>query len=581
MPIALSISLLACMLSAVLAGGILARGPTEKVHRRAALLMACASAWCAFDVFSLAQSDPRVATALIRASASGWVWIVPLLLDIALRLHVDRLPRLRAMLRPIYAVHTALLVPAAFTPLLIASVEKSAFGWAVTPGPLYAAASLYGSAGFVAALAIGWGEYRRSCPAEQGQVRFAARVLTAPLIAITVFDGMFALFGVTSLRLSGVSCALWGGVLFLSFGPYGTAFVSPGSFAGVILETLRDGVAMLRPDGRIRSANPSLARLLGCDPVVLPGLALTERLSDLPEPDADGETERRCELRALDGTTKPVAISTAPVLDEQGAAMGYVLVARDLAEVELLRNRLALSGRLAAVGELAAGIAHEINNPLTFVRANLSLLRQHWDELASEVAKTGGADAYGDALAEGEELIDESLEGVDRAVSIVRDVRGLAHGGTGQREVADLNALLDGVVRMTRPQLRDHAAIEKQYGPNSHLACAPQELQQVFLNLVLNAGQAIEGSGTITIRTESRDDCVVVSVIDDGCGIPPDLIERIFDPFFTTKAVGEGTGLGLGIAYGIVRKHGGEINVESAVGRGSVFRVRLPIERIH
>jgi signal transduction histidine kinase len=174
-------------------------------------------------------------------------------------------------------------------------------------------------------------------------------------------------------------------------------------------------------------------------------------------------------------------------------------------------------------------------------------------------------------------MIDESLEGVDRASAIVRDVKGLAHAGRGERSMADLNELLDGVLRMAAPQLRVTAAVEKDYGLLPLVACAPQELQQVFLNLVLNASQAIADRGKIRLRTEAQGGSVMVRIEDDGRGMDADLLDRIFDPFFTTKPVGEGTGLGLGIAHEIVRKHGGEMTIDSKPGRGSVFSVRLPV----
>jgi signal transduction histidine kinase len=272
-----------------------------------------------------------------------------------------------------------------------------------------------------------------------------------------------------------------------------------------------------------------------------------------------------------------VEVASRLLCDRQGSPLGLVLVVRDLAEVVALRDRLLLSGRLAAVGELAAGIAHEINNPLAFVRANLSLLRQHWGALEVELEKAGASDTADQILVEGEELVDESLEGVDRVVAIVRDVRGLARGGGARRELADLHALIDGVLRMAAPQLRERIQIERRYGAILPVRGAPHELQQVFLNLVLNAAQAIERSGTIRIATEVVEGNVLVHVEDDGCGIAPEHLERIFDPFFTTKPVGEGSGLGLGIAHGIVRSHGGEIRVASRAEGGSRFSVHLPV----
>ncbi len=263
--------------------------------------------------------------------------------------------------------------------------------------------------------------------------------------------------------------------------------------------------------------------------------------------------------------------------DRSGCDVGLVLVVRDLHEVVVLRDRLLLSGRLAAVGELAAGIAHEISNPLAFVRANLSLMREHWSSLGEQLEKGGMKRDASELLAEGEEMLDGSLEGVDRAAAIVRDVRGLAHAGGRERQAADLNQLLEGVLRIAAPQLRGRATLEKEFGDVPPVWGTPQELQQVFLNLVLNALQALEEAGTIRIATRKQGDFVFACVEDDGCGIEPEIRGRIFDPFFTTKPVGEGTGLGLGITYGIIRNHGGDIAVESEPGRGTRFCVQMPV----
>ena len=148
------------------------------------------------------------------------------------------------------------------------------------------------------------------------------------------------------------------------------------------------------------------------------------------------------------------------------------------------------------------------------------------------------------------------------------------------RELSNVHNLLDGVLRMVAPQLGAGVAVDRRYGELPMLACGPPELQQVFLNLVLNANQAIDAigdGGTIHVRTGVDRDSICVWIDDDGCGIDPELVDRVFDPFFTTKRVGEGTGLGLGISHEIVRKHGGEIVVASTPGAGTSVCVRLPI----
>jgi two-component system NtrC family sensor kinase len=273
-----------------------------------------------------------------------------------------------------------------------------------------------------------------------------------------------------------------------------------------------------------------------------------------------------------------VSVSSKILCDRQGGPIGVVLVVRDVREVMALRSRLVTSNRLAAVGELAAGIAHEINNPLAYVRSNLSLLRRHWQDLGAEIPSTRTPGHTAALMAEGREIIDESLQGVDRAVAIVRDVKGLSHAAHRELERADVNALLDGVTRMAASQLPRSVRIEKRYAALPSIHCAPQELQQVFLNLVINAGQALDGEGEIRLITGLDGDTLFVRIEDDGCGIPPEAADRIFDPFFTTKAVGEGTGLGLGIALDIVRRHGGSIEAESSPGEGTCFLVRLPVD---
>jgi signal transduction histidine kinase len=229
---------------------------------------------------------------------------------------------------------------------------------------------------------------------------------------------------------------------------------------------------------------------------------------------------------------------------------------------------------MAAVGELAAGIAHEINNPIAFVRSNLSQLRGHWKALRGSLDPQDAA--LRDLVGDGDALIEESLEGVDRAAEIVRGVRGFSHMGSGERVPANLNLLLDDVLHMVSSKLRGRATVECRYVDVPEIRCTPHELKQVFLNLLVNAAQAVQEGGRVQVATLRGRDHVAVVVEDDGCGIEPENLDRIFDPFFTTKPVGEGTGLGLGLAYQIVQSHGGAIHVRSEPGRGTRFLVKLP-----
>jgi signal transduction histidine kinase len=573
------VPLTTCLVTGALAAAILARDARQPVNRLAAMLVAGGTWWSFFEVLWNTQGDPGLALVLVKASALGWVWIGPLTLHLFLEITADPMPRVRRRLPVLYGASAVLLLVDWLTPWIHPGVERMGWGFAYRLGTAYVLYYAFTVACFALALRVAARAYRGSAsPAERSQARWVSIGIGVPLVVASLTDALLPLAGVQLPRFGAASFVVLAGVILGTVRRFGYSLLAPGDFAGEILEALPDGVALLRLDGSVRGGNAAMARLLGCRAEDLPGVAMGERLSEPLDLAGTGQ-EQRCDLSTSAGSRLPVAVASRLLCDKRGSPLGLVLVVRDLAEVAALRDRLLLSGRLAAVGELAAGIAHEINNPLAFVRANLSLLRQHWASLAARLEKAGAGAREGAAelVAEGEELVDESLEGVDRAVAIVRDVRGLARAGSERCELADLHVLIEGVLRMAAPQLRDRIRIERRYGAIAPVHGTPRELQQVFLNLVLNAAQAIEDEGTICVATELEGGCVLVHVEDDGCGIAPEHRERIFDPFFTTRPVGQGPGLGLGIAHGIVRSHGGEIRVASRAGGGSRFSVHLPI----
>jgi len=573
----LAVALVTCVVTASLAAAILSRDARHLVNRLAALLVGGPALWSFCEVLWNAQADPQVALVLVKASALGWAWIGPVTLHLFLEITGDPAPRVRRWLPRLYAVSAGILLVDWFTPWFHPEVLRTSWGFAYRLGRASVFYHAFTVGCVVVALCSAARAYRSSAsPAERSQARWVSIGIFVPLFVGSLTDGLLPLAGIQLPRLATASFVVPAAIVLWTVRRYGYSLLAPGDFASEILGTLPDGVALLRLDGSVRGANTAMLHLLGCGAQELLGVSMGERLGEPLDLSGNGR-EQRCELRTFAGRRVPVAVASRLLCDRRGSPLGLVLVLRDLSEVVALRDRLLLSGRLAAVGELAAGIAHEMNNPLAFVRANLSMLRQNWGSLMAELEKEGASEAVAMLVAEGEELVDESLEGVDRAVAIVRDVRGLARGGSERTVLSDLHALIDGVLRMAAPQLRERIRIERNYGAIHPVRGAPQELQQVFLNLVLNAAQAIGEAGTIRIATELEGDCVVVHVEDDGCGIAAEHLERIFDPFFTTKPVGEGSGLGLGIAHGIVRSHGGEISVETRARGGSRFSVHLPV----
>jgi len=258
-------------------------------------------------------------------------------------------------------------------------------------------------------------------------------------------------------------------------------------------------------------------------------------------------------------------------------------------------QQLVQSEKMASIGQLAAGVAHEINNPVGFVHSNLGTLKGYLDGLLLVIAAYDGQsdqlpDAAQAALARVKaeadldflrndlpHLLEESQEGLTRVRQIVHDLKTFSHVDGGQQwQLADLHRGLDSTLNIVRNEIKYKAEVVREYGELPPIECLPSQLNQVFMNLLVNAGHAIEGQGTITIRTGTAGEEVWVDIADTGCGIAEEHRARIFDPFFTTKPVGQGTGLGLSLSYGIVRKHHGRIEVDSAPGRGSRFRVCLP-----
>jgi signal transduction histidine kinase len=563
------------LISALCAGGIFAHDPRGRASRRGAAMLLASAYWAICETAWNLAPDAGTALAWVRASAPGWLFIGPVVLQLFLEAEGGDWPRLRRLVRPLYAAAFVLLGLTWFTPWVVRGVERTSWGWGYLIGPLHPAMYAVEMLGIVPGLRVA-GQLlgNLSSPAERRQRPWLAVGITAPICAASITDVLLPMLGVQAPRLATTTMACLGAIGFWNTLRFGHSLLTPGTFAEQILATLPDGVALLHPDGRIRSANPSLAAISGFPSSDLPGMNVARLLGPLGE--VGGDAAERALLRAS-GESIPVSIAGSDLRDGQGYLIGRLLVVRDLRDVAQLRSRLVMSARLAAVGELAAGIAHEINNPIAFVRSNLSQLAAHWKTVRSELERAGQAQAQAELIAEGEELIEESVEGVDRAAEIVRGVKGFSHSGRQLREPTDLNQLLEDVLHMAAAQLRSRARVERFYVELPPVHCVPQELKQVFLNLIVNAGQAIRDGGTIRIATETGDGWVTVKVEDDGCGIAPEHLERIFDPFFTTKRVGEGTGLGLGIAYHIVRSHRGEIQVDSELARGSRFRVKLPV----
>jgi len=392
---------------------------------------------------------------------------------------------------------------------------------------------------------------------------------------------------------------------------------------------------VLRPLYRVRAANSGEKAFSAANSLPRPDLILL----DIMMPGMDGfETLRR--LRANEATVDiPVMFVTA-LQSEQDEQRGFELGAADYihkpinATIVLARVRAQLeakaardmlkwnnqrlvsqvesgahaleraqiqllqSEKLAAMGQLAAGVAHEINNPIGFVGSNLVTLDNYLHNIFEIIAayeQSAGQSCNDATLAAARQLrqkfdydflqqdiiqlLAESRDGMERVRRIVRDLKDFARSGDNEWQWADLQQGIETTLNIILSEFKYRCTVTKNYAELPRIFCLPSQLNQVFMNLLINAGQAIEGKGEITITTECvGSHGVRVSVSDTGKGISPEVQARIFEPFYTTKPIGQGTGLGLSLAWSIVQRHQGHIEVTSNVGKGTIFSVNLPVE---
>jgi signal transduction histidine kinase len=254
-------------------------------------------------------------------------------------------------------------------------------------------------------------------------------------------------------------------------------------------------------------------------------------------------------------------------------------------------QRMMQSEKLAAIGQLAAGVAHEINNPLGFVFSNLKTLGEYVRDLIRIVDEVDTANDL-DVVRELKQRLDyeyirsdvgslllESEDGIDRVKTIIGALKDFSHIGEEEFKFTDLHRGLETTLNVVNNELKYKAKVVKEFGDVPLVECIASQINQVALNLLVNAAHAIEQFGQITIRTGHDDGWAWFEVRDTGKGIEPAVLSRIFEPFFTTKPVGKGTGLGLSLSYNIVQKHNGRIEVDSKLGEGTCFRVWLPVSQ--
>ncbi|MBN2021692.1 MAG: PAS domain S-box protein [Pirellulales bacterium] len=393
----------------------------------------------------------------------------------------------------------------------------------------------------------------------------------------------------------------------------------------MILNSAGEGILGVDRQGSVIFANPAAARMLGWDPAGLPGRPLHATMhhsradgSPFPaegcpvcQPLTDaGHTQRgEATLWRKNGTSFPAEFVSAPIR-EGGRTTGAVVTFRDISEQRMLEAQLRQAQKLESIGQLAAGIAHEINTPTQYIGDNTRFVQDAFRDIQRVL---DACRALVDAAARGNDpkpeietlaarldqadldylageiphAIEQSLEGVERVAKIVHSMKEFSHPGVEEKQPFDINRAIESTTTVSRNEWKYVADLVTDLDPDLPLVqCLPGDLNQVILNLIVNAAHAIQDAltktgqpkGTITITTRRDGDWVEIRVADTGTGVPEAIRGKLFDPFFTTKQVGRGTGQGLAIAHSVVtEKHGGTISFETQVGRGTTFIIRLPI----
>jgi len=291
------------------------------------------------------------------------------------------------------------------------------------------------------------------------------------------------------------------------------------------------------------------------------------------------ESNRRLEEKVAQRTSE--LTTTNGKLQQEQAALKAMLQ-----KVQETQSQLLQSEKMASIGQLAAGVAHEINNPIGFVNSNLGSLGRYIDSLM-RLAVLGASTAEGQAIKEEVnldflrtdvvDLLRESQEGLDRVRKIVANLKDFSHVDQAEWQQADIVAGLESTLNVASHELKYKADIVRELAPLPSVRCIPAQINQVFLNLLVNSAQAMRDRGAIILRSGVEGEFAWIEVEDSGCGMDETTKRRMFEPFFTTKPVGTGTGLGMSLTYDIIKKHGGELEVDSTPGVGTRIRVRLPI----
>ena len=555
-------------------------------------IFACTGAWGFLELMAAVEPEANGAIVWLR-----WIALPALLLGpatVALLAHMvpTLKPRLSSSVRWGTVLAVAGGVVAGLVPHSIERIEPTiGGGWLPVYGQLMLAMIVMGS---VLPIGAGWLALRSAALAQNADIsederRFLERekmsawglafVVCISLAVGFLTELVFPVWAIPVPRLGAVwiastSAVTWLGVLFAS----GDLFVTSNGLARTMLRELHDAVVLIQLDGTIVSVNPRFEEMANQPSAALLGASLSDWV-DLPAERFCVEFEdQEVVLSAPQNISIPLSMSSTVTRDPSGGVTGAVIVLRDLSEIESLRRSLLSSGRLAAIGELAAGIAHEVNNPVAFVRSDLNLLARRLHEIGEHIDDAALLDSTAVIFSRGEERIRKAREATDYVAQVVGDVRGFAHlGGRGQGGSEPV-PLLEVALRLAGMQRGGEVGFAVRRAECSERISYGQELKQILVSLLRAVVDAAEAGAQVDVSMESDSKMLLVDIrAAPLTGSPSALVSR-FEAAGSKMEEAEGSEVELAIAAGLVAELGGTIAAESALGDRVQVRVALPLD---
>ncbi|MBW2701912.1 MAG: PAS domain-containing protein [Deltaproteobacteria bacterium] len=559
--------------------------PITKVRRIFLWICMLFALWSLGFALHVGTADKSTAWFWYKVMTPGWTMGPALILSFCFLLTKRLLPAWVMALA--HTVGAVFMLRFLWQPLA-ADIILTPFGWDEVhmPGdPWLLAFAIYaiGSACCGLLAIFFWGR-RSDSVTERKQARLILLGGTVTTVIVSIANLGVQLAGIHELPgLAPIVTPIWGISMMIAIGKYDLLQLSPQIAAPQIIETMADALLLVDPDGRVVLANAAAGHLFNRKPSALHNTTVTSLLpgEKLLSPDIFNRRLSQGPLLAYnlvipEGHSRVhINLSASAIRDRHNKHRGSLLLIRDITERKLTEASLVKADRLASMGLLAAGVAHEINNPMTVVLYNL-------ESLLSDLAPRGTIALRSQPDEENlRESLEDAFEGACRVRDIVRDLRVFARMDEQPHSLVSVNQAVETALKMAFNPIKYKAHLVKELGQVAPVLADEGRLAQVFVNLLINAAQALDEkdapTNEVRVRSWQEKSLVCVRVMDTGCGIPSDERDHIFDAFFTTKPPGVGTGLGLSISLQIIEEYGGQIEVESLPDKGSAFTVRLPI----